>query len=287
MVRKCGCCDLGFKKSEAFICCDACKIPHHQHCSKLSDNEFDLASDKKSSLKWYCILCDNHVSDILTNFDKFKKINAEIKSVKDEINDKLLDLEVRMRKCEDIEKNPVISSTIERVLNQKMPDTPDEEKALIEKKKGNLIYFNIPESSNDEIEDRIKYDYQCLREIYGSNIVKTDHISNLFRVGKKTERSRPLIVKFNDQTIKENYVKLSFGKKLTLKQNREIINVSATHDKTKKQRDDYKKLSTELKERKENGEENVGIRNNRIVTNFQNQTRGTKQTWATIASSMR
>ena len=66
-----------------------------------------------------------------------------------------------------------------------------------------------------------------------------------------------------------------------------MINVSATHDKTKKQRDDYKKLSSELKERKENGEENVGIRNNRIVTNFQNQTRGTKQTWATIASSMR
>ena len=150
-----------------------------------------------------------------------------------------------------------------------------------------MIYFNIPESSNDEIEDRIKHDYQCLGEIYGYNVVKTDHISNLFRVGKKTERSRPLIVKFNDQIIKENYVKLSFGKKLTLKQNQEIINVSATHDKTKKQRDHYKKLSSELKERKENGEENVGIRNNKIVTNFQNQTRGTKQTWATIVNLMR
>ena len=74
--------------------------------------------------------------------------------------------------------------------------------------------------------------------------------------------------------------KVSFGKKLTIMSNREIVHISVTHDKTKKQREEYQKLSSQLEERVKNSEENIGIRNNRIVKNFQNHSRGTRIAWA-------
>ena len=77
---------------------------------------------------------------------------------------------------------------------------------------------------------------------------------------------------------------MTFGKDLKVKYNNESFNVTGTHDCTKKQREDYKKLSVELKGRIDAGEENIGIRNNRIVTNFRNQPSGAKSTWAKIAS---
>ena len=96
------------------------KVPHHFQCSGLSEAEFDFASGKtKAALKWYCSLCNDHASDILSNFEKFKKMNNEIKTMKTKIDKKFLDFEVRSKKCEDIEKNPFISSTIEKVVNKK------------------------------------------------------------------------------------------------------------------------------------------------------------------------
>ena len=82
-------------------------------------------------------------------------------------------------------------------------------------------------------------------------------------------------------------MKLTFGKKLTLKVDREIINISATHDRTRAQRDQHKKLVEELKIRKENDSSaDLVIRNNRIVSSFQDAASGTKSTWANIVKSL-
>ena len=95
-----------------------------------------------------------------------------------------------------------------------------------------------------------------------------------------------LIIKFSDLETKQKYCKLTFGKDLTIRWNNEIINIAATHDRTQKQRENRKVLHDQLKEMKDNGTENVGIRNNRIVKNFQAVPSGTRTTWASIAQNL-
>ena len=154
-----------------------------------------------------------------------------------------------------------------------------EEQMFIERKKNNLIFFHVPESENTDIEKRMKHDFTLLRGVYKSDVP----------VGKKSNNARPLVVRFKDSETKEKYVAKTFGKKLTVKSNNEIINIPAAHDKTQKQREEHKKLSEELKRRRElngNDDSDLVIRNNRIVSSFQEAPNGTKTTWGNIVRNL-
>jgi len=287
MVYKCGACDLTCRRAETLANCNACNLPYHEKCSGLPNAEFLLISSKKSKLKWFCRICDVQVSEILTNFEKLKKMNAELKGIKDEIDRKMSNFESRLQKCEKLENNPELGGTIRKLVKDSIPETTsDEEKAAIDRKKLNLIYFKIPESNSDEIEHRLKDDYEKLVEIYGAENVKPSDINGIFRVGKKSQLPRPLIVKFKDSNTKQIYCVMSFGKRLTIRHENEIINIVAAHDKTKKQREEYKKCLDELNTRRQEGETNLHIRNNRVVKNFLNATGGPKTTWADIAKTL-
>ena len=282
MVRKCGVCDLSVNRNDSFIDCDACKIPHHKKCCKLPDAVYSAVSSNKGLVKWFCRLCDSHVADILNNFEKFKKINQETKKMRDEMNSKLASLEQRLEICEKIE-SPVLTSAIKKVVNQSLPEmSVDGEREAIEKKKNNLIYFKIPESSSDNVENRLKHDFECLQKVYDTDFVMHNDISNLFRVGKKNENNaRPLVVKFRDTETKEKFIARTFGKELSLTIGNEIIKIAASRDKTIKQREEYKKCLDELNERSKN-EENLIIRGNKVIKNFRASTGGTKTLWASI-----
>ena len=289
--KKCGCCDEGFSRGEACIDCSACRKSHHDKCSKLSDDEFLLMQSNKSSLKWFCRLCDSQVTDILTNIERFKKFSAEISSIEKNIEDKFSVIENKIKKLENSNFQPEINSAVEKVMSEKKPST-DNEKELIKKKRNNLIYFNIPESSSENIEDKLKHDFGMLEQIYGRNYLKSENIENLFRVGKKVEEgNRPLIVKFSDRQTKEVFVEKSIGrdKDLILKYRNENIKISVSHDRTKNQREIYKNLRNELSRRKEaESNDKLIIRNGRIVEqNFPSETRGTKLTWANLVSRVR
>ena len=288
MVRKCGLCDTPVARQEIYLDCNACKKSYHSQCSGLTDLEMETMKKKGCKLKWYCRLCDDHVTDILKNLEKFKKFNEEVKKIQNEVEQKIKNLESRVQKVEKPEENPVITTVIEKVLERKLPtNMPNlDEKMLVEKKRDNLIYFNIPESSSDDIEQRIKHDFECIQEIYGEDVAKKDDISNIFRVGKKSEKARPLVIKFCDGNKKQEYCSWSFGKRLEIKRENEIFKIAVSHDRTPKQREHFQKLVSELNERKESGEEDVVIRNNKIVKNFPNASGGTRTTWASIARKM-
>jgi len=84
-----------------------------------------------------------------------------------------------------------------------------------------------------------------------------------------------LVVKYKSLEIKQKIVEKSFGKKLTLKHNNEIISISVTHDKTEKQREEAKRIYEMKKIHKSNDTEN-----------FQRESRGTKMRWATIVKQL-
>ena len=282
MVRRCGHCDTNLRQ-EAFVDCHACKISFHGKCTDLASAEFDLLASRKSKLKWYCRTCDGQVADVLSNLEKFKKHTIEISNIRSDMEKKLKDFDARIKSLETRENS--VSKEVGDIVTERMASC--EEQLLIERKKNNMIYFHLPESNESEINSRMKHDYDLLKELYRpADILATD-ILNIFRVGKKTENARPLVVKFKDALTKEKYCSLTFGKKLSIRRNNEVINIPASHDRTKNQREEYKKLTEELRSKREaDASSDFVIRNRRVVPNFQSAASGTRTTWASIVGSL-
>ena len=276
--NKCGGCDLTIKKNEGVVECAACKKKYHGDCSKLSDNEFAVISSK-TKLKWFCSLCNDDVVDILNNYEKFKKVSATIEAMKNEVDEKVSQFEIRLAALEkETSKKAVIEKVAEQVKISSEMDR--EESELIKMKEQNLIYFNVPESECELIEDKMKHDFKLLSEAYNKHI-KHDDISSMFRVGKKVQnKTRPLVVKYGSLEIKNNMLKKSG--KLSIKYQSELKPIYTSIDRTQKQREAHKKLVLELKSRKSRGEEDIVIRNNKIVQHFRRESAAERITWASL-----
>ena len=276
---KCGMCDESLKRLEKSIGCNACKFKYHQQCSNLPENEFEIMLSTRTKLKWFCQLCESDVSEILTNFQKFKKVSKEISDIRDDMAGKLKEFEHRLVHCEVQKTSENVSQTIKEQVAKDYSITREEEK-LIESKKCNLIFFKVPECPAENPGERMKKDYEVLNEAYNQKFAKNTDIDACFRVGKKTDSVRPLIVSFKNEEIKKTM--LSQGRELSIKRNNEEIRIYSSIDRTQKQREQHKLLVETMKSRKENGEDNLGIKNGRIVENFQKIGGPTRVRWADL-----
>ena len=268
MSRRCGLCEETFKKNEfSFECC-ACKKKFHGKCTDLSDDEAKLLHSK-TILKWYCRLCDPDIADILANFQKFKKVSNEIAKMNADNEKRLKEIEKRIDACEATKNTSNVEKIVQEEVCRKNQEDKEEEK-LIESKKANIVYFNVPESNDEDISERMKFDFGTLNKVHDNDVIKHSQISNIYRVGKKQDNiDRPLIVRFKSVVNKENVLKKTGD--LKLRWNNEVRRVYASIDNTDKQIKEHSKLVKELKERKEAGELNLGIRNDKIVTTFRRE----------------
>ena len=150
-------------------------------------------------------------------------------------------------------------------------DTKSEEnKELkeIEAKKKNVLVFNIPESSQANEEKKYKEDIANFKTIIKNKInIENKEINQMYRLGsiekaKAEGKIRPIVIKFNTIETKQSILKLR-NLKLT-KENNETINIYIASDKTIKQQEQYKRLKSELDERREKGETDLVIRNGSI-----------------------
>ena len=192
---------------------------------------------------------------------------------------KLKEFEQRLVHCEVQKTSENVSQTIKEQVAEDYSITREEER-LIESKKCNLIFFKVPECSAENPGERMKKDYEVLNEAYNQKFAKNTDIDACFRVGKKTESVRPLIVSFKNEEIKKTM--LSQGRELSIKRNNEEIRIYSSIDRTQKQREQHKLLVETLKIRKENGEDNLAIKNGRIVENFQKIGGPARVRWADL-----
>ena len=167
-------------------------------------------------------------------------------------------------------------------MKESLPVSDPSELELIEKKKCNLIFFRIPENESEIAETRIKHDYDCLVKIIGQQECDPTDIANIFRVDKKSDRPRPLIVKFHDIKIKQKYCNLVFGKELKLRVQNESIGVAVTHDKTMKQREESRRRFEQFKARQSTSADNSQQASNPDNENFQDTRQAPRPTWANV-----
>ena len=257
----CGACGENVDTSVSSITCDACKKWHHLGCTELAEEDITFYKGRASKFKWFCRLCDPKVTEVLTYFEKFQKMTNELIKVEKKIDNKLADFQ---KKIEKLEKTNT-SAKVEKKIEEKIENIEAEkvEKELIEAKKNNLVYFGIPETVAEEPAEKLEYDRGVFIEINGEKEEEFDdeQITDMFRIGKKSENApRPLIVKFKDFETRSEYLKNGVNLK-----NDDGSKIFVNLDLTPTQRAERKNLVKQMNHRRENGEPNLVIRNNKIV----------------------
>jgi len=141
------------------------------------------------------------------------------------------------------------------VLNTTASSIADE-LADRERRKNNLIIYNLPEKSDREADKKL------FAELCKTTFSEEFAVSKILRLGKKNDnKNRPLLVVLKHETDKSFLLSNS----ARLRQHDSSKTVYFSPDRTKFERLKYKNLVEELKQRKAKGETNLIIRNNTIV----------------------
>ena len=151
------------------------------------------------------------------------------------------------------------------------------------RRKNNIVLYNMKESQNTNPKDREAEDESECRKLFNESLqIGNINIVKVIRLGKREEtqesesneeaqpqadaqpqtlslRKRPLLVKLNNEHDKWKILKNA--KNLKHEQREERKNIGISKDLTKKEREQEKKLRTELKRRRDQGEQGWFIKN--------------------------
>ena len=126
----------------------------------------------------------------------------------------------------------------------------------------NLIFFGVIESRNEEPKQRKSDDIASLNAILHELGIDDGVFSQPTRLGSvNNNNNRPLRVQVSKLEIKQNIQANAWKLK-----NTRFRKIGIGNDMTWKERQERNLLRTQMKERTENGEQNLTIRGNKIVT---------------------
>lgn len=280
--------------------CKGCKRWFHLPCTDIDTEVYQVLSTHNSLDKmiWCCPNCKPKVLEAIDCLEMVEqkiceldvKLDKKINTVMENINTRLSELENRINT--QIDEGEKISQTFNQVkqLSQqnnshiemqfkrvkKLEDTTisQEEKRNQEKRKRNLIFYNIPESDSSDQETRFTHDCTVLKDIFArkNKVLKAEEFINVIRLRKKVDDTDtnekpkgppPTLVRFATESYKKEILNCCHDLKY-LKDNLSIP-IHYSLDLTPNERVERRKLVDELNLRRNNGEENIGIRNKKIV----------------------
>lgn len=259
--------------------CSFCENWYCQPCTELTPAVLRSLDDSPDCLMWFCKACLTALPGLKKLLVTVTACETEHKDIKErlgileqkekELQIKSSILEDKVNNIEDLEQNRDYSQNINNNLSD-MVDSVMLERADQEKRRLNLICFNMEESNNETSLGRRDDDLNKLQGIL-INHLRVDSeivISDLVRLGKKLDDSvRPRPLRFKVKDMEGKNIILRAGKYMRNSENESIKNMYITPDLTKKQRDEAYKLRQEKKQRIEAGEENLRIVRGKIVKN--------------------
>lgn len=242
------------------INCFGCKQWAHQSCAKLTNSQFSNMVRSKN-MHWVCTPCADAdkvpVTEKDSRLDKLLDIIPVIRSM----SSRMTDLE---KHVQDI-SGPKLDEKIEKIVDRKMKEMM-EEKSEIEKRKNNLIIVNLSESKKANEKERVESDTRAIKHIL-AQIVDLDDDEKIdpIRLGnppKKGEKPRLVKISVKSEDKKQEIIR----KARSLNDCKPFEKrVYFNPDFTPKQREDYRRLKEEVKQRTEAGERNLVIRGYKIV----------------------
>lgn len=234
---------------------------------EVDDCKYEVFSDKQCPFIWFCneckspamqaistdfkieekckIYCENLRQEFAANF---AQLNNDIQTLKDKVcelsktqTQPVITISTSKGDSEN-DSNPSNNSPSETVSVESVIKSSTNEFEEREKRKCNVMFFGIPESSKTEINDRVKDDLKYIGDL-GKKVFDLD--SSVFtkarRLGKKQpKKHRPLqIVVDSPARVMEI---LKNAKKLGDKENSEYKSISIQRDMTPLEQEENKKL---------------------------------------------
>ena len=189
-------------------------------------------------------------------------------------------MELVVNKLSEVIKASIPTPSLEKVTkstrntesdNGQIPPPQQEVTGAIEeyidrqRRKCNLIIRNLPEPKAQSTSERASQDINLFKEIvYKELKINTSDIEILkaTRLGKLSDKPRLLRISVSNEQSKAGILRAASK----LKSSKKWSSLYFSADLTQREREANRQLRAELKCRKENGENNLRIRNGKIVT---------------------
>jgi hypothetical protein len=263
--ESCGTCGGEVGGADDGLCCEECQKWFHCGCLGMNQVEYKMWSG--SDHPWFCITCREVIKQKTRKVDKMEEILGAIL-------EKVTKLEERAESEEQRINEKVVqvcNEIIEKTCNEKI-----EEKFEQEKRRKNLIIFNVKEQDQElSPKDKEIKDMEFCEKLFGEEDklnVEGIGIRKVIRIGKRNtenNRPRPIIVKLEEDH--QPWIILKNSRNLRAHRDENVRSIRIAKDLTMMQREEEKKLYEELKERRERGEEGWYIKSGKLVRGARRQ----------------
>ena len=286
----CEVCRREVREEQEGIACDMCRIWFHIGCAKVSMEEYKVLQ-KSKRMKWYCEKCDckMHNNSAVISEQKIKMVRmendqreikekmGELQSEIESLKQIILNLQKEVRaqnistnnRTRDMENNEGEENNQLEIIREEMRESQEKEK-----KKNNLILFNVPESVEQRNESRIEDDKKWCKKVFSRREglgleIQDEDVIEVIRLGKRQElensKPRPLLVKMYSAGIKWHVIKNA--KKLKNSSEEDVKKIFIVPDLTEKEREKDRELRKELERRRNNGEAGWYIKSGELLRN--------------------
>lgn len=250
-MSKCFRCNKDVLDDKTSFKCDGCKRLLHLTCANVTARELNCLQLQTSTrkLRYLCDDCESNYLQVPLLISLIKELQFEVKTLKaayeDILNDKNKQINDLMKEIKDLRK-PTKDMAVEEIfmeVNERI------------NRACNLMVFNVPESSSNNIQEKIENDKVNVIDIF-NKMGKSEaqqEIVKIVRVGRQQDsKLRPIKVVFSSNEVVKDL----------LKNKRKLFNHPAkvSYDQTNMQREMFKTVWNDLKVRKNNGESDLIIK---------------------------
>ena len=178
--------------TDVMVICDGCDSAYHLRCSGMS-NGLLKEMKKNDQVKWFCQICNKSVSHLL----------AGLANVTQKVDALSVSHEELIKRVSDLEQRSGAPGT------GNWPSMPDggtgatqaavTEMRDIESRKGNVVLFNVGESTSEDGKERQQHDMtfvsEMIAELLPGVTSPLDHVKAVVRLGGRGDgKKRPLRV---------------------------------------------------------------------------------------------
>lgn len=271
----CGVCRKAVRGEDNGLYCDSCECWFHAGCERVNKEFYQVLSKYKEHM-WFCRKCRPDIKNAMHRNKQMEKQNAELKKEVEDLRKALQDLkaEIKMEVKNEIkaeikqemkrtfDEEKVVNRTVHEVFNHMHDYMREREDRM--SRKNNLVMYKVPESDKQDPGEKQADDLAYCQDIIENSLGidrRTYEIADISRMGRAgtAHGSRPLLIKMTRDHEKWGILR----KAKELKHERDPVKrrIGISPDLTRQQREHDKTLRRELKERRDNGETGLYIKN--------------------------
>lgn len=269
-MTKCAACGTKITLTTQALSCDICIDTWNCiNCLDMSTDLYELLQ-QDNNMKWNCGNCAKTVKNKMENKDELtelmRNMSKQLSRVEEILKakvdrDEYEELEGRVTALE--EQEPTDTKDINRIVEEKVNQQIEEYRER-EARKLNLIIHNLQEKEADTPEERKHQDLRDMEDVLQEIDCEEASIEDMQRLGQRND-DKPRLVLLKMKKVADKRKVLMSSKKLKQSDSEDKKRIFITPDMSKSMREQNKKLRQELKDRRESGETDLIIRNNKIV----------------------